>query len=325
MKRIYLDYQLIIDNVDGRDYGFDLLKIDQEKFEIVYSPAHIEEIANGNLNKKLKGNLDNYLSFLSNITSNKEIIYGYANTYSVITNFFNKSCGLLIVNEEPEYCYDRVIKYIHKNEISKQGQSEVFSRSNSLFEGLKGKALSKKKTQINHSDILSFLNLDSSKRKLLEKVVDTFIVSVAQDYLISNGIPINNIGNNDFFYIINPIVYEFSKFRPIFDEFFYKIISGSKIYSEIRKNFPWVENFVDNVMKILLEEGFYSEDSEKVVSNIHDTTHCIYASYCDYFITRDKRLYKKVEVIYQFLGIPTKVIYADHDNYWTKEFIYQEN
>ena len=108
MQRIYFDYQLIIDNVDERDYGFDLFKIDSKRFEFAYSPAHIEEIANGDINKRLKYPKEEYLSFLSKLTQNKEIIYGDPNTYESISLLFKKDYSLMIVSEHPKDCFERV-------------------------------------------------------------------------------------------------------------------------------------------------------------------------------------------------------------------------
>lgn len=54
----------------------------------------------------------------------------------------------------------------------------------------------------------------------------------------------------------------------------------------------------------------YNRDKKDstVISGIYDTTHSIYGTYCDYFVSSDDRLRKRISAIYYYLGVPTKVI-----------------
>lgn len=70
--------------------------------------------------------------------------------------------------------------------------------------------------------------------------------------------------------------------------------------------------------------GFYLEAEKKATSNLHDTTHCIYAAYSDFFITRDRKFKYKVEAIYNYLNIKTQVIFVDdmdNEDNWVNKFI----
>ncbi|QWQ22027.2 hypothetical protein KOF27_06785 [Providencia rettgeri] len=59
--------------------------------------------------------------------------------------------------------------------------------------------------------------------------------------------------------------------------------------------------------------GFSVE--KKPMSSLHDNTHSIYGSFCDYFITRDERLAKKVKLVYDYINCPTIVLF-DKENKW---------
>ena len=50
------------------------------------------------------------------------------------------------------------------------------------------------------------------------------------------------------------------------------------------------------------------KNEKKFVSAQTDISHVAYASYCDYLITNDERLFDKSKVIYEYLEISTQVI-----------------
>ena len=47
------------------------------------------------------------------------------------------------------------------------------------------------------------------------------------------------------------------------------------------------------------------------LSKFFDVTHIIFATQCDIFISGDKKLIKKAQLIYDFLKISTKIIYIE--------------
>ena len=120
---------------------------------------------------------------------------------------------------------------------------------------------------------------------------------------------------------------KYIQLTPYYVNHFVDLLKKKDIFLRIKKDFSLVENFIQNIMAILSEEGVYFEDNKdkngnykRLISSIHDTTHCIYASFTDYFVTRDRRLYKKADFVYQFLNIPTKIIYVDEEREWLKLF-----
>lgn len=61
----------------------------------------------------------------------------------------------------------------------------------------------------------------------------------------------------------------------------------------------------------LLDSLGYWKDKETSKSNyarLWDSQHAFFASYCDYFLTDDKKTKKKSQVVYRLCGIKTKVI-----------------
>ena len=57
----------------------------------------------------------------------------------------------------------------------------------------------------------------------------------------------------------------------------------------------------------------------KTISGIHDVSHSIYATYCNYFVTLDTNFRKRVEAIYYYLGLETKVrSFDDLEKYFIK-------
>ena len=54
--------------------------------------------------------------------------------------------------------------------------------------------------------------------------------------------------------------------------------------------------------------GYNRDKKTTVISGIYDTTHSIYGTYCDYFVSSDDRLRKRISAIYYYLGVSTKVV-----------------
>lgn len=85
-------------------------------------------------------------------------------------------------------------------------------------------------------------------------------------------------------------------------------------WPEISKSHEVLEHVFDVLMNYLEQIRFRPEKVKNSRSRIHDVTHSIYATKADYFITGDDRLYHKARAVYDYLGVPTKVLS-------TKEFV----
>ena len=59
--------------------------------------------------------------------------------------------------------------------------------------------------------------------------------------------------------------------------------------------------------------GYYRDkgmkDLPRVTASLSDTTHAGYASVCDWLFSSDENLVRKAEAAYEFLEVPTKILY----------------
>lgn len=310
MKKIYLDYQFIIDEVDNRK-DWKLSNIERENYCIVYSPAHIEEIVRGEQCKKLKKEIFHYIKFLSDITQNKQLIRTDADTAKILDKPFGDD-GIYLVEEDPIFCYKRVFEFLEKNIISEEGQQQVFDRGHEKFKKLTPKNKQKKVETIQKLDIQDILQDEAVFNNFLNKVYETYLFDKAMSRC-NKKFRLNKLDNDLYRYVIwlayqNITQEEKENIRKHIEKILY---SRDKVFERISSQHSLVENIIDNLMKTILEYGFYLEPKQKAVSNLHDTTHCIYAAYSDFFITRDKKLKYKVEAIYKYLGVKTQVIFVD--------------
>jgi hypothetical protein len=74
-------------------------------------------------------------------------------------------------------------------------------------------------------------------------------------------------------------------------------------------DFEFVGWAVRSLYRMLDILAFYSDKKEKTIrSGTYDIEHLIYSTKCDYFVTKDKRLFKRAKEIFRILSINTKVI-----------------
>ena len=80
-------------------------------------------------------------------------------------------------------------------------------------------------------------------------------------------------------------------------------------FKEISNQYPLMEIIFEFLHSTLNKCGYNRDKKDStVISGIYDTTHSIYGTYCNYFVSSDERLRKRISAIYYYLGVPTKVI-----------------
>ena len=80
-------------------------------------------------------------------------------------------------------------------------------------------------------------------------------------------------------------------------------------FEEISNQYSLMEIIFEFLHSALNKCGYNRDKKDStVVSGIYDTTHSIYGTYCNYFVSSDDRLRKRISAIYYYLGVPTKVI-----------------
>ena len=81
----------------------------------------------------------------------------------------------------------------------------------------------------------------------------------------------------------------------------------------ITENFQQLEMSIEFLHKTLCDVGYNSDKGiRKNTSGIHDTSHSIYGTYCEVFVTNDKKFSKRLQAIYEFLGLKVKVMLLDN-------------
>lgn len=312
MKRIYLDQNIWFDIWDERNstsLAIVLEKIDRKKVEIVYSPANCEEICNSfcspnNLERISNEEKDIRLSILSKVARNREII-PYSNDFK-ITHTFSGREGPFIALEHPADCFKRVHDNYESNKVAESAQQYSLDKASEIDQDVKSK--------LGNANISSILEKDPvAFTLLLETLTTKLIHNAALNQLIKAKIQIQPC-TAEVKKLIDIKIHEIrSKQSTYFSEKAEKLLINRKVNNIISEGFGVTESVVDAVMLTMIELGYAS--SEVSMSSLHDNTHSIYGVYCDYFVSRDKKLLKKIIPTYEYLGVKTKIINANNEDW----------
>lgn len=123
MKRIYLDYNLFSYLMDGTkpELTKAIERIDKSKNIIVYSPAHIEEVAVSRMrNDRPQEEANQKLKFISELTSNMELLPFERHDVRVL-----EKRGVVLCDELPSACYERVIAHYSNNDYAEAVEKSV--------------------------------------------------------------------------------------------------------------------------------------------------------------------------------------------------------
>ena len=228
----------IIEDVSSKDYL------------IVFSPAHIEEIAvSEKRDNQSKDRINDDLKFISNLTKNNSLRPTTRN-------------NCILFSETPNECYERVVKDYSRNDYAELIEKDILedAHTNPLSEP---KEMNNKLPE----DILKDVKV---KKDILQKLVENNIIEKK--------------------HIKKALQWKFK---------------------DIRSKFYIFESYVEMSARYLEKLGFFREKKRNYRSRLHDVSHIIYSSYCDIFITNDKKLYNKTKAIYTFLKIDTKIYLKD--------------
>lgn len=125
---------------------------------------------------------------------------------------------------------------------------------------------------------------------------------ITLDLKILNNVSPKNIFSDEIFD---------SNLVNIFDEIFYpfKFYNLKQRYY-ILSQLPYfyLEASIEALLKILQFIGYHSDKERTFRSATHDISHGHYATMCDIFVTNDKKYSYRIEAVYNFLGVPTKIM-----------------
>lgn len=274
-----------------------------KNIEVFYTYAHCEEIARmQNMEERL-----NLLNYFKEITKNNEILYTAFLDGDWINNKF------YFFKEDIEKCMDRTEQSLEYNKTIYTGLEE-----DDAFH----KETRKKTENINfkenlfleyNSDFLKYLEeykvMIKNSRECLEEDLEKFLETLylrgyndTKDILILKTFLREREDYPTRLKLLNHLI-----------SLCHKKISFSNFQAELKKNlllFTDTEFLIELLMKFIYTKKIATD--KNAISKFFDVTHIILASQCDLFVSGDKKLIKKCEMIYNFLGISTKAVYLEN-------------
>jgi len=267
MKTLYFDHNVIIDIQNKRKPVVveKIESIDSNKYQILFSPAHIEEIAALKMHHgQEEDKINSFLDLLARLTNSNALLpFKRPNIVQV------KQFGIYISNENPRDTYDRVILGYENNSVAEAYQKEKIARGDFL-ESVTGVT----SRETNSIDIQK--EIDRYKLELYQIILEYYrqsSLSVLEEYLPAHAPAINEIK-----------------------------------FDYLGKYFPLHEITIEKIFEFFEARRFYPDTAAQFLSGLHDTTHAIYAAYCNVFVTNDNKLKNKTAATYKWLGINTLIL-----------------
>lgn len=270
--KIYLDmnvYNKVLKEVEL----YNSLNVDGYMY--YYSGAHAEEVHLARVNSNGKNNVDisNRIALIQLLTKNNKIV-------PTIND------GFVVMEESFDDCIRRV-------------------ETDDTVEAIKNKATSRLEESKKHIEAMRvdndaskhFSSLDSKeiwKENEVRNLLDEFNSIMPLFTRNYNNSDENRVVNNK--YGFRSVVREDLKIDRVF------LRDANLNHHEFE--------LVIEILIIILDLVGYRIDKElkRYNSSIHDLSHIINASYCDFFVTMDKKLIARANAIYHYLGISTKAV-----------------
>lgn len=180
-----------------------------------------------------------------------------------------KKSGIFLSQEHPQVTYTRVTQNYHRNIIAENHQKEKIANGES-FE--KENNISSKET--NNIDIQNEISMFKPHLHQIIKENYASLKGTELKPYISSNIPTCEQIN----------------------------------FAFLGEFFPLHEMTIEKIFEFLEARRYFPDKSTQFLSGLHDTTHAIYAAYCDVFVTSDKKLRKKTKATYTWLGINTLIL-----------------
>lgn len=275
LKRIYLDFNVMIDifNEESKELEESLHKLQEKKYILVYSPAHMEELAISE--KRYSQNeerIQEDLEKISKLTQKNILLPHHGEAHYKI--------GVYHKYENPIICYKRVVTdfYNINNRVEKVSEEFITNNKENNHYGNNPKEINNILPQDIISEILDKKHFRD--KGLFIRNYNNKIEIWKMESSKETGIDIK----------VNPLKkYNFS-------------------FNDFKKNYIQISTIIELLTNLLESSGYHAESIKRSRSRLHDVTHIIYASYTDIFITNDKKLQKKAKAIYAYLKIPTSVM-----------------
>ncbi|MEQ4660321.1 hypothetical protein ABN067_01915 [Providencia rettgeri] len=300
METVYLDNQIFIDFFDDRALKVSLDKIGD--YQLVYSPAHCEEILVYKNSGASDEEINKRINLLSSLTKNVQIC---------ISSKFKHEVKI----ENVRNCYDRCERFESSNRIPEDTQREIVET---------GFAYRTEHENITtdffkRDPIADILSENSVKREMKYRFIELLSLNLALQALLKQGIIKHPLNEQDITMVYqSSSIFRDAKLDNMADYLFENI---NDFYREYPFNDTVYSTMLDIIHRTLIRNAYKLDSIDKSRSTLHDSSHIEYGSYCNYFVTRDEKLFFRTKAIYEFLGIPTEVIYTKKDCNWFERFI----
>ena len=277
-KRCYFDYN-IYEKI--RKDGSELTNTFFDNYDIFLSVAHIEEYYKAyknDVNNENKENLQKLKNIMVNNSKNRIILNP------------QKKGRIIAKSQTFDECFNIIQKYDTRKVIDEHG--ERLNR----YQNKRIKELRENDKEAMHNSAL-----DKEKiwdRPEVVKGIEDF-QKFYQDYFnqsVNSLLPVYGYYGTAKTITELPRDFTLKKF----------------CFKNTIPEFKLLECVVEYLHKHLEECGYFRDkELRKTKSGIHDVSHSIYATYCNYFVTQDSYFRKRTEAIYYFLGIDTEVLSLD--------------
>lgn len=274
-KRVYLDYNIYDKNSKNE------VEIEGDNADFLYSVAHVEEY---------------FKAYINCRNENKEQLYKTKETITGISKrgvILNPSDTRIIAKRESfDMCFERIKKY-DTTEIVEKNSVAIFESNRENVE----------EAQKEHPEC-------------------KYISNISYDEIWSENIIENEISKFPEFYEKYSKVIKLCLLMTYGGESF-EIKRGNlpetfvleKNCLKNNNDFAITEMLVEFLNNVLCKCGYNKDKNQRTtLSGIHDVSHMIYATYCEYFVTNDERLRKRANAIYYYLGKNVKVMNLEQFN-----------
>ena len=276
---LYLDHNVFIESARNEELKIFILDVCRRKsVQILYSPAHIEEIYKVVSEPKSEHKEEQrvLLNVVDDMTNSTEILPSLG--------------GLVVVCEKTPDVYKRV-KTNDTTEVVANDSLVRFFADTETYKRL----LEQDK---NNQNISNILPSDIWHYPTVKRCIDYFN-SISGEFVKSQ--------NESLRMLLAMCIARGLDLRLPSD---FCIRFGS-YENRLKHSYVELETTIELLLRILNLCGYNAEKKEKTaISSTHDTTHCIYATASDCMITMDKKFSRKCTAVYNSLGVKTQVKYC---------------
>lgn len=283
MKKIYFDNNIVIKlaNKDCSLLSESIEYLNKNKALIVFSPAHIEEIANGGSKHGHDSKvIQKKLEFLDKLTKSTALL-----PFKIDEINQKSDNGVYISSESTFATFKRVVTHYENNKFAESNQKEMLEFAEEVQKNTATSPI-----QINNKDMK--IELEKNRSNFFREIIRIYREEkIFYSYAVKNIIPMC---------------------PPRTDQL---------NFVHLKYFYPLHEIMIELAMRFLEKSRFYPDSSKNNISNLHDVTHTIYAAYCDVFVTDDKKLSQKASVVYEWYGVKTLVLSSKDYIEWVKDNI----